>query len=44
MKQAVEIGLGAMIYIPSFVKTGSDIHKLMEGWALHRHTDNMVIA
>jgi hypothetical protein len=25
MKYAVEMGLGAMIYIPSFIKTGSTI-------------------
>jgi hypothetical protein len=28
MKYAVEMGPGAMIYIPSFVKIGSDIQKL----------------
>jgi hypothetical protein len=31
MNYAVEMGSGAMIYIPSFIKTGSDIEKLM-GW------------
>jgi hypothetical protein len=30
MKYAVEMGSGAMIYIPSFKKIGSDIQKLME--------------
>jgi hypothetical protein len=33
MKQALEIGSGAMTYIPSFIKTGSAIHRLMrEGY------------
>jgi hypothetical protein len=31
MKYAVEMGSGAMIYIPSFIKTGSGIQKLMGG-------------
>jgi hypothetical protein len=31
MKYAVEMGLGAMIYIPSFIKIGSVIQKLMCG-------------
>jgi hypothetical protein len=31
MKYAVDIGSGAMIYIPSFVKIGSGIQKLMRG-------------
>jgi hypothetical protein len=29
MKHAVEMGSGAMIYIPSFIKIGSDIQKMM---------------
>jgi hypothetical protein len=29
MKYAVEMGSGAMICIPSFIKTGSGIQKLM---------------
>jgi hypothetical protein len=29
MKYAVETGSGAMIYIPSFIKIGSGIQKLM---------------
>jgi hypothetical protein len=36
MKYAVEMGSGAMIYIPSFVKTGSGVQKFMEG--IYRHT------
>jgi hypothetical protein len=31
MEHAVEMGSGAMIYIPSFLKTGSGIQKLMGG-------------
>jgi hypothetical protein len=32
MKYAVEMGSGAMIYIPSFIKTGSAIHNLIGGY------------
>jgi hypothetical protein len=31
MKYAAEMGSGAMIYIPNFVKIGSGIRKLIEG-------------
>jgi hypothetical protein len=31
MKYAVEMGSGAMIYIPSFINTGSGIQKLIQG-------------
>jgi hypothetical protein len=31
MKYAVEMGSGAMIYIPSFIKIGSSIQMLMGG-------------
>jgi hypothetical protein len=31
MKYVVEIGSGAMIYIPSFIKIGSGIQKLIRG-------------
>jgi hypothetical protein len=41
MKYAVEMGSGAMIYIPSFMNIGSGIHKLIG--ALHRYTDSMLI-
>jgi hypothetical protein len=42
MKYAVEMGSSVMIYIPSFIKTGSGIQKLIvEG--LQRHTDGMEI-
>jgi hypothetical protein len=42
---AVEMGSGAMIYIPSFIKIGSGVQKLI--WVdtqTHTDTDNMVIA
>jgi hypothetical protein len=32
------MGSGAMIYVPSFIKIGSAIQKLMGGGGLHRHT------
>jgi hypothetical protein len=35
MKYAVEMDSGAMIYIPSFVKIGLRIQKLIRG--IHRH-------
>jgi hypothetical protein len=41
MKYIVEMGSGAMIYIPSLIKSGSAIQKLM---GRYRDTDNMVIA
>jgi hypothetical protein len=31
MGQADQMGSGAMIYIPSFIKTGSSIQKLIDG-------------
>jgi hypothetical protein len=34
MKYAVEMGSGAMIYIPNFIKIDSVIQKLMEGGRL----------
>jgi hypothetical protein len=37
MKYAVEMGSGAMIYIPSFIKIGSDIQKLKR-WDTHTDT------
>jgi hypothetical protein len=42
MKYALEMGSGAMIYIPSFIKIGSSIEKLIGG--IHRHTDCIVMA
>jgi hypothetical protein len=42
MKYTFQMGSGAVIYIPSFIKTGSGIQKLIGG--IHRHTDSMEIA
>jgi hypothetical protein len=40
MKHAVEIGSCVMLYIPSFIQTGSAIRKLIGGRVgLHRRTD-----
>jgi hypothetical protein len=36
MKYTVEMGSGVMIYVPSFIKIGSGIQKLIGG--IHRHT------
>jgi hypothetical protein len=36
MKYAIEMGSGAMIYIPNFIKIGSGIQKLMGGY-MYRH-------
>jgi hypothetical protein len=33
MKYEVEMGSGSMIYIPSFIKIGSGIKKLIGGYA-----------
>jgi hypothetical protein len=41
MKYTVEMGSVAMIYIPSFIKIGSGIQRLMG--RIHRHTDSMEI-
>jgi hypothetical protein len=42
MKYTVEMGSVAMIYIQSFIKTGSGIQKLIR--RIRRHTDTVVIA
>jgi hypothetical protein len=39
MKYAVEMGSDATIYIPSFIKIGLSIQKLMVGGGIHRHTE-----
>jgi uncharacterized RmlC-like cupin family protein len=39
---AVEMGSGAMIYIPNFIKIGSGINRLIRG--IHIESDSMVIA
>jgi hypothetical protein len=43
MKYAIEMVLGAMMYIPSFVKICSGIQKLLEVGG-GRFTDSMVIS
>jgi hypothetical protein len=45
MKYAVEMGSGAMTYIPSFTKTDSGIQKFIH-WCTqsHKHTDRMELA
>jgi hypothetical protein len=42
MKYVVEMDSGAMIYLPSFIKTGSGIQKLIGG--KYSHTDSIEIA
>jgi hypothetical protein len=42
MKYAIKMGSGAMIYIPSFIKIGSGIQKLMGG--IHRDTNSVMIS
>jgi hypothetical protein len=41
MKYVVKMGTGAMIYVPSFIKIGSDVQKLIG--RIHRHPDRMEI-
>jgi hypothetical protein len=42
----VEMDSGAVIYIPSFIKTDSGTEKLLEGIYMqtHRHTENKVMS
>jgi hypothetical protein len=42
MKCDVQMGSGATIYVPSFIKIGSGIRKLIGG--IRRHTYSMVIS
>jgi hypothetical protein len=37
MKHAVELGSGAMLYIPNFIKIGSSIQKFMGGGDTQTH-------
>jgi hypothetical protein len=37
MKHAVKMVSGAMIYVPSFIKIGSDVQKLIRA-RIHKHT------
>jgi hypothetical protein len=39
MKYVIEMGSGAMIYTPSFIKIGPGIQKLVGGGGIHSHTD-----
>jgi hypothetical protein len=39
MNYAVEMGSGAMIYKPSFIKIGSGIQRLIAWVVIHGHTD-----
>jgi hypothetical protein len=39
MKYAVEMGSGAMIYIPSFINIVSAIQKLLGGYAYRQYGD-----
>jgi hypothetical protein len=41
MKYASEIDSGAMILIPSFIKTGSGIQKLIERHTHRQHDDHI---
>jgi hypothetical protein len=43
--QAVEMGSGAVIYVPSFIKIVSGVQKLIGGYTdTHTHTDSNVIS
>jgi hypothetical protein len=44
MKYAVEMGSGAMIYVPSFMKIGAGVQKLMEGGdkRIHREHGDLI--
>jgi hypothetical protein len=42
MKYAVEMGTGAVMYIPDLIKNGSGIKNSVGG--IHRHADRMEIA
>jgi hypothetical protein len=41
VRYAIEVGLSAVIYIPSFMPIGSGFQKLIG--RIHRHTDRMQI-
>jgi hypothetical protein len=38
------MGSGAVIYLPSFIKIGSGIQKLLRGGFADTHTDSKVIS
>jgi hypothetical protein len=37
MKHPVEMGSGAMIYMPSLIKIGSGVQKLIAGMQIQKH-------
>jgi hypothetical protein len=43
MKYAVEMGSGASIYIPSFIKIGSGIRKLIGGYYKHGNRIRLIL-
>jgi hypothetical protein len=42
MKYAVEMGSGAMTYIPRFINPGSDIQKVIAGIQTHRQHGDLI--
>jgi hypothetical protein len=44
MTYTVEMGSGAMIHIPSLIKNGSGIQRMMAGGGIDRNTHSMVIS
>jgi hypothetical protein len=44
MKYAVEMGSGAMTYIPSFIMIGSGVHKFLGRDTRNGHIDGKVIS
>jgi hypothetical protein len=43
MKNPIEMGASAMLYIPSLIKIGSGIQKFMGGEEIYRHTYTHII-
>jgi hypothetical protein len=43
MVYTVELGSGAMIHIPNFMKIGSDIQKLIRGYNDTQHGDRIIL-
>jgi hypothetical protein len=42
MNYAIEVGSGAMIYIPNFIKIGSGIRKLLRGIHIQTHRQQVI--
>jgi hypothetical protein len=42
MKYAVEMGSGAMIYVPSFIKIGSGVQRFIGGTHRHREHGDLI--